>query len=115
MAAVPQNLPKVRPFNVGTAARVVLRITGAVLGGYAFSAAAVAWLAVSLAALGMVRSEAVVLASMGGYLIYLGAVLWSFGVHSVWRLWGVLAGGTALLCALTYALPYAFARGLQAA
>ncbi|UUZ76529.1 iron transporter [Polaromonas sp. P1(28)-13] len=50
-----------------TATAVVLRVTAALLGGYAFSAALVALLAAALPLTGMARSEAVVLAAMLGF------------------------------------------------
>lgn len=79
---------------------VLLRVTGALLGGYAFSAALVALLAVGLPLLGLPRSEAVVSAAMLGFVLYLLLLLWAFSVRSLVRLWGVLAAGTALACGL---------------
>lgn len=74
---------------------MLLRISGAVLGGYAFSAALVALAAFVLMFIGMARSEAVVLASMLGFVLYLGVLLWAFSVRSLARLWAVLVLGTA--------------------
>lgn len=74
----------------------LLRVTGAVLGGYAVSAALVALITVALAALGMARSEAVVGASLLGFVLYLLVLLWAFSVRSLARLWAGLVGGTAL-------------------
>jgi len=79
---------------------VVSRVLGAVLGGYAFSAAWVALLSVALPRVGMARSEAVILASMVGFLIYLGVLLWAFAQQSLVRVWAVLAGGAGLAFAL---------------
>lgn len=62
--------------------RVIVRVAIAVLGGYAASAAlsaAVAWLLPRVS--GMQRSEAVVLGSMLGYLIYLGLIILAFSVR----------------------------------
>lgn len=78
------------------ATAVVLRVTAALLGGYAFSAALVALLAAALALAGMARSEAVVLAAMLGCVLYLLVLLWAFSVRSLARLWAVLAGGSVL-------------------
>lgn len=75
---------------------VLLRVTAALLGGYAFSAALVALLAAALALAGMARSEAVALAAMLGCVLYLLVLLWAFSVHSLARLWGTLAGGSVL-------------------
>jgi hypothetical protein len=84
---------------------VGLRVLGAVGGGYVFSAACVALLAVALPALvGMQRSEAVLLASMLGFLIYLGALIWAFATRALWRVWAVFGGGTACAFVLMLAL-----------
>ena len=77
------------------AALMLLRVTGAVLGGYALSAAVVALTVVLLILAGLVRSEAVVLSSMLGFVVYLGVLLWAFSVQSLVRLWAVLIAGTA--------------------
>lgn len=83
--------------------RVVARVLGAVLAGYAFSAALVALLSVVVPQLsGMARSEAVLLASMLGFLIYLAILIWSFAEPRVTRVWAVLAGGAVLAYALLH-------------
>lgn len=79
-----------------TATAVVLRVTAALLGGYAFSAALVALLAAVLPLAGMARSEAVVLAAMLGFVLYLLVLLWAFSVRSLARLWAGLAGASVL-------------------
>lgn len=79
---------------------VVLRVIGAVLGGYVFSAALVALLAAGLPLAGLPRSEAVVSAAMLGFVLYLLVLLWAFSVRSLARLWAVLAGGAALAASL---------------
>ncbi len=80
--------------------RVALRVAAAVVGGYVWTASWVALLAALLPAVGVARSEAVVLAAMLGYVIYLLVLLWAFSVRSLARLVVVLLGGTALACAL---------------
>jgi hypothetical protein len=86
---------------------VSLRVLGAVLGGYAVSAALVALLAVALPRLlGWPRSEAVLLASMLGFLIYLGALVWAFAQHRVGRIWAVFAVATAAAVLLLYLLQH---------
>lgn len=85
------------------AARVALRVLGAVGGGYAFCAACVAWLAVTLPRFaGVARSEAVLAAAMLGFVLYLAVLVWAFSVPSLRRLWCALAGGTALVCGLLH-------------
>lgn len=82
---------------------IVLRVLGAVAGGYGLCALAVATLAALLARFGMARSEAVMLSAMAGFLAYLGLLLWAFSIRSTARLWLVLlaaAAGMAGLLAL---------------
>ncbi len=84
----------------GARLAILLRIAGAVLGGYVFSAALVALLAAVLPLAGMARGEAAVSAAMLGFVLYLLVLLWAFSVRSLVRLWAVLAGGTALAAGL---------------
>jgi hypothetical protein len=79
-----------------------VRVLCAVLGGYAFSAALVALLAVALPlAFGLARSEAVVLASMLGFVCYLLVLLWAFAERQVWRVWTMPVGGAIAIDGLT--------------
>ncbi len=85
------------------AARMALRVLGAVGGGYAFCAACVALLSAALPRLmGLPRSEAVVAAAMAGFVLYLAVLICAFGVRGLLRLWGLLAIGTALAHGLAY-------------
>lgn len=87
------------------AARVALRMVGAIIGGYAFSAAAVALTCLALLhLLALSGSEAVVSASLAGFLLYLLVLLWAFSVRSLWLLWGLLWGGALLGHALLWAI-----------
>ncbi|HSW04721.1 hypothetical protein [Aquabacterium sp.] len=80
-----------------------LRVSGAVLGGYAFSAACVALAATALPRItGMARSEAVLLSSLLGFLLYLVALLWAFAERATWRVWAVFVGGAAVALLLTF-------------
>ena len=81
---------------------VALRVVGAVFGGYALTALAVATASAVLARLGMTRSEAVVLAAMLGFVLYLVLLLWAFSVKSTARLWLVLAAGMAAMGVVLY-------------
>lgn len=67
--------------KVTAAVSGLLRVTGALLGGYAASAALVALVAVGLIALGLARSEAVVAASLLGFVFYLLLLLWAFHIR----------------------------------
>lgn len=81
---------------------LVLRLLGAVFGGYALTALTIAAAAAVMARLGMARSEAVVLAAMLGFVVYLALLLWAFSVRSVARLWVALAAGTTAMAALLH-------------
>ncbi|MET0268470.1 MAG: iron uptake protein [Duganella sp.] len=83
---------------------MLLRIAGVVLGGYALTTLMVAVGSVVLARAGMVRSEAVALCAMLGFVVYLVLLLWGFSVRRVSRLWLGLGGGAAVCAALWLAL-----------
>lgn len=82
--------------------RIVLRVLGTVAGGYALAALAVAALGAVMTQIGMARAEAVTLAAMLGFVLYLMLLLWGFSVKSVTRLWLTLAGGAAALASLLW-------------
>lgn len=75
-------------------AKIISRITAAVLGGYGLTALLVALLAALLVHAGMARSEAVVSTSMAGFLIYLALLVWAFGAVRLRSLWSGLALGS---------------------
>jgi len=77
-----------------------LRVLGAVCGGYALTALTVAVGAVALSRAGMARSEAVALAAMLGFVLYLVLLLWGFSVRRVGRLWLGFGAGAAVMWAL---------------
>ena len=83
---------------------VALRVVGAVGGGYAVTALAVAACSAVLARVGMERAEAVALCAMLGFVLYLVLALWAFAVRSVARLWLVLGVSAALLAAACWAV-----------
>lgn len=79
------------------AGRIVSRVLAAVGAGYVFTAGGVALIAVALPAVfGMARSEAVVLAAMLGFVIYLIALLWAAVERRLWRVWAGLLGGAVV-------------------
>lgn len=92
-----------------TSLTMALRIVGAIGGGYAVTALAVAACSAALAQAGMARTEAVALCAMLGFVLYLVLALWAFAVRSVARLWLVLAAMAALLAALLAATRWATA------
>lgn len=66
---------------------ILVRLIAAVGGGYAVAAGLAALAAVALPAAGlMVRSEAVVLASMLAFLLYLALLIWAFADRRLVRL-----------------------------
>lgn len=79
-------------------ALITLHIVLAVAGGWAVIALAVPLAGIGFAALGMMRSEATVLAMMLGFIAYLCLLLWSFSVRLPRLLVGLLGG--ALLSGL---------------
>lgn len=71
---------------------VVLRLIAAIGSGYAVAAGLAALAAVSLPAVtALPRSEAVVLASMLAFILYLGLLIWGFAERRLVRLCTVLA------------------------
>ena len=72
------------------------RVMLVIFGGYAAAAGFVAGASVALPLIGMARSEAVALASMLGFVVYLVLLLWGFAERRLWRLClglALLAGG----------------------
>jgi len=74
-----------------------LRVTAAVLGGYAFCWGFIALATSGLFALGMPFHDAEHLGSILGMLLYLATFLWAFAARRLTRVWLVLAGGGALM------------------
>ena len=75
-----------------TGLSVLVRLVAAVGGGYAVAAGLAALAAVALPAGGlMARSEAVVLASMLAFLVYLALLIWAFADRRLARLSVVMA------------------------
>jgi hypothetical protein len=70
---------------------IIVRLVAAIGGGYAVSAGLAALAAVALpATTAMPRSEAVVLASMLAFLVYLGVLIWGFAEPRLLRLCVIL-------------------------
>ena len=76
---------------LGHSSRIVLRLLAAIGGGYAVAAGLAALTAVILFVTGgLPRSEAVILASMLAFVIYLVLLLWAFSERSLLRLCSML-------------------------
>ena len=82
------------------ALKLISRILAAVVGGYLLSAGLITLAAMGLGFV-MAQSEAVVLVSMLGFLLYLAVLLWSFAERRLWRVWAVTGGGGAATVGLT--------------
>ncbi|NKQ09653.1 hypothetical protein [Pseudomonas sp. SST3] len=86
-------------------ASLLLRVVAAVGGGYACTVALSSTAAQLLTLLGgMARSEAVILAAMLGFILYLVLLLWSFTEPRLWRVWALLLAGTAIGLGLRHQL-----------
>jgi hypothetical protein len=79
---------------VTPAARLGLRLLGAIGGGYALAAQLAALSGGLLHAAGLPASEATTLALLSAYLFYAGLLLWAFWTPSLGRLWSVVLLGT---------------------
>ncbi|MEM1271039.1 MAG: hypothetical protein AAGI08_13445 [Bacteroidota bacterium] len=90
----PAGSNRIRSAVTHPGVQITQRVLLAVVGGYYLSAAAVTLFAALLATLGMVRSEAVVLSMMLGFLFYLGLLIWAFAAKRLVWLWLVLGAGT---------------------
>lgn len=79
-------------FRMRSMVLIILRLIAVIGGGYAVSAGLAAFAAVGLPmATALPRSEAVVLASMLAFLVYLALLIWGFAERRLGRLYAVLA------------------------
>jgi len=74
-----------------------LRIAAGMLGGYAFTWGFIALAITSLFAARLDFHDAETLGTILGFIVFLVVFLWAFAARSVLRVWGVLAGGGALM------------------
>jgi hypothetical protein len=78
---------------------LISRIVAAILGGYVLAALA----SVAAIALPMSKPQAVLTGMLASFLIYAGAVIWVFAVHSAKRAWaGLLLAALPLLLAAAW-------------
>ena len=83
---------------------IVSRIAAGLLGGWSFVWGC-AWLGITLGLLaGVPYLEAVQLAYLLAFLLFLGVFCWAFAAASLARVWLVLGGGGALTSLLAWAL-----------
>lgn len=76
------------------------RVIAAVVAGYGFTWGCTALSAALLVAAGMDLREAMSLATMLGFLVYLAVCCWTFAAQSLARVWLALAGGGAAMTGL---------------
>lgn len=80
---------------------IAFRIIAAVFGGYGFVWGVVACLTSLLIAVGVLRSESVIVATLLGFPLYLFVLLWAFAVRSLIHVFVALAVGDTALFALS--------------
>ncbi len=83
---------------------IVSRIAAGVFGGYAFVWGFTALSIVLGMAAGVTYGDAQTGAYLLAFLLFLVAFLWAFAARSIVRVWGVLAGGGALMTLLAWTL-----------
>jgi hypothetical protein len=76
---------------------VLSRVCAGIFGSYLFTWGFIALGSAALLAAGLHFHEATDLASMLGFLVFLGAFCFAFIASSLTRVWAVLAGGGALM------------------
>lgn len=76
---------------------IALRIAAGMLGGYAFTWGFIALAITSLFAARLDFHDAETLGTILGFIVFLVVFLWAFAARSVLRVWGVLAGGGAIM------------------
>ena len=76
---------------------IALRIAAGMLGGYAFTWGFIALAIGLLFAADLDFHDAEALGYILGFIVFLVVFLWAFAARSVLRVWGVLAGGGALM------------------
>jgi hypothetical protein len=87
-----------------TGLQIASRVAASVLGGYAFVWGFTAFcIALGLAA-GMAYDQAQTLAHLLAFLVFVACFCWAFAAARLARVWGVLAGGGALMTGLAWAL-----------
>ena len=72
----------------------MIRVPVVIIGGYGVTVGIVGLGGLLLPRLGMATSEAVLLASMLGFLIYLAAIIWGFAERRVSKIIAVLGVGS---------------------
>lgn len=87
-----------------TASQVTSRVAASLLGGYAFTWGFVVLGIALLLQIGMTFHEAETLVYLLAFLVFLTAFCWAFAERRLVRVWGVLAGGGALMTGAAWLL-----------
>jgi hypothetical protein len=87
-----------------TALAVASRVAASLLGGYAFVWGFVSLGIVLLVAAGVRYGEAQTALLLLAFLLFVGLFCWAYVESSVWRVWGVLAGGGAAMTAAAWSI-----------
>lgn len=82
------------------------RFLAAVLGGYLLASAAAIFLAATFPATAAARAEGVLAGMQLAFIVYTGAVIWSFSPVPQSRVWAGLLVPAALLAAVGWLLPH---------
>ncbi len=85
-------------------AAVVSRILAAIFGCYAFVWGVVALGVAALNGVGVEYHAAEQAMMILAFLLYLVLFLWTFAAASLWRVWGVLASGSAVMLVAAWQL-----------
>lgn len=94
IASHPDRYPRLRAWLSASWVQVLSRSLAAIFGGYALTAAFVAFLALALP---MHRSQSVLTAMLLGIVLYACAAMWAFATRSALRAWvGILV--PAVVC-----------------
>jgi hypothetical protein len=87
-------------------------ISGSLVGGYVFTWGVTALGIAGLVALGVDFHEAETGMLLLGFLVFLTAFIWSFTNGKMMRVWGILAGGGALMISLAWWIQTTLLRGV---
>ncbi|MFN3616989.1 MAG: iron uptake protein [Aquabacterium sp.] len=86
---------------------IAQRVAASLLGGYAFTWGFSVLGVASLVAMGVDFHDAEHGVLILAWLVFLTAFLWAFAASSVARVWGVLAGGAALMTGSAWVVQWA--------
>jgi hypothetical protein len=83
---------------------LIARIAAAIAGAYAFTWCFSAMCIAVLVALGLSFHDAEKATPILAFLVYPAMFMWCFACRRLWRVWGVLAGGSACMLMAAWVL-----------